>query len=436
MQRGVVPIWLIVVAVVVAVGGGGGVLYHRFVYLPKKAVPSPIPTKVASPSPSPEGATPSPSPVKQSSPAAKTGTCSPRGTATCDGQSRPISGPGNAGAGVAGVASGVATLKDVGLKTIQLSTGGTNGLDIDPDTGLVYAVNNSTVGAWCGKSGSRGDSLSIVDPASGKEIASVATEKGPVWPLVDTGNNVVYVATSAEGIIALHKRGTGEKLETIKVGGLPHDIALDKESNVLLVSNTNDGSQQYVAAIDAKTKSILGQHKVASLPHRIMLDAAKRLAYVVSVGSGTISIFNTMNGQPAGQFDTGGKGTIAFSSSTRKLFIPASGQAGQAESIRVINVDTKENVGTISPFLSNAGHQAFGLAVDEKNRLLFASIGDSKYVGVADIDSLKPLAVFEANDCTWGVKIDEKRQLGFVTNTSSGQVTVFDLKKVVSELKR
>lgn len=397
----------------------------------------------ASPSPSPVT---SPTQTKTVPVASKeamtpTGSCSPRGTATCDGEGRPITPGGGSGnitqGGGVGLASGVTKLTDVGLRSIQLSSGGTNGLAVDPETGLVYAVNNSTVGDWCGKKiEKRSDSLHVIDPSQAKEVASVTTDKGPVWPLVDTKNDIVYVATSSEGIVAKHRLGTGEKLGTIKVGGLPHDLGLDSESNILLVSNTNDGSQKYVAAVNAQTQQVIAQHSVAAMPHRIMLDPAKRLAYIVSVGSGTVSVFNTVDGTPAGQIETGGRGTLAFSTTKRQLYIPAPSAEGQAESIKVIHADTKQAVGTIGPFLTNAGHQAFGLAVDERNRLLFASLGDSNYVGIADLDNLKPLAVFEANNCTWGIAIDEKRQLGYVTNTAAGMVTVFDLQKIASQLKR
>lgn len=103
---------------------------------------------------------------------AGTATCAPRGTATCDGQGNPITpGGGAKGSGSVGVAAGVRTLTDVGLQTIKLTTGGTNGLDVDTKNGLVYAVSNSTVGAWCGKPvGTRSDTLSVIDPARGKEI--------------------------------------------------------------------------------------------------------------------------------------------------------------------------------------------------------------------------------------------------------------------------
>lgn len=382
---------------------------------------------------------PDPIKLKPDSTATNQESCSPRGTATCNGEGRSIATGGNASNNSSvGLAAGVVKLTDVGLKKIELSSGGTNGLDIDFDTGLVYTVTNSTVGSWCNKPvGKRADLLSIVDPVQGKEIAAIATDKGPVWPWVDVSNDAVIVATSSEGIIARHKRGSGEKLGTIKVGGLPHDVAVDSQSNIMLVSNTNDGSQKYVAAVDAKTQAILGQHQVAELPHRIALDSSKHLAYVMSVGSGTISVFDSTNGQPAGQFNTGGKGTMAFSSSTRRLFVPSGqGQTVGPETILAINADTHESVGTISAFLTNPGHQAFGLTVDEKNKLLFASLGDSPYVGIADLNTLKPLAVIETGDCTWGIKIDEKRQVGYVTDPASGLVSQFDLNMINQALKR
>ena len=271
--------------------------------------------------------------------------------------------------------------------------------------------------------GSRSNTLSVVDPVGGREIAAVKTEPGPVWPLVDAARGVVYVAASTEGRVAVHRVRTGAKLETIQVGGLPHDLGLF--GDVLIVSNTNDGSQRYMSVVDVATGKVRATHEVAWFPHRIAIDEASKRAYMMSVESGTITVVDMRSGKVIADFDSGGGGTMTFSTATRRLFVPGR-DAGRPNTIRVIDADSRELLGEIGPF-TGPGHQAFGLTVDEQRGLLYATVGDSNLVGVADIDTLEPLGVFEVDTCPWGVRLDPERGRGYVTSPARGTLGIFDL---------
>lgn len=372
-----------------------------------------------------------PAPVAQSQPSRAAppsgATCSPPGTATCDGQGRPIEGPAG------GAASGGASVPvlDVAVRSIALTGGGTNGLDIDPSTGLVYAVNNASTSDWCGVPvGARSNTLSIVDADAGREIASVPTDPGPVWPLVDSTRDVVYVAASTEGRVAVHRLGSGQKVKSISVGGLPHDLGLEPRAGLLIVSNTNDGSQRYMSVVDPASGTVRAHHRVARFPHRIAFDAAEARAYMMSVESGTITVVDMRTGEVIDSFDSGGGGTMAFSSRARRLFVPGR-NAGAPNTIRALDADTHAFIGEIGAF-AGAGHQAFGLTVDERRGLLYATVGDSNLVGVADIQTLQPLGVFEVDTCPWGVRLDPARGRGYVTSPARGTVGVFDLEAVAA----
>jgi DNA-binding beta-propeller fold protein YncE len=326
---------------------------------------------------------------------------------------------------------------DVGARVIPLSSGGVNGLDIDPQTGLVYAVSNSTAGAWCGvQGGARKDLLMVVDPVQGKETAAVSTERGPVWPLVDRAKGLVYVAASGDtrGMLGIHQVGTGAPSGVVPLSGLPHDLGLDPLSGLLVVSNTFDGSQRYISAVDTSTRTVVGDFQVTRYPHRIMMDTAKRLAYVISVESGTITVVDSKTGKPLSTIESGGGGTLWFSQSLRRFYVP-SRSSGAADTIRALNADTGALDGVIGPFLANAGHQAWGIAVDEGRGLLYATLGDSNLVGVADARTLKPLGVFSAGSCVWGVKMDEARGAGYVTD-ATGALIAFSLDRVAAALGR
>jgi DNA-binding beta-propeller fold protein YncE len=295
-------------------------------------------------------------------------------------------------------------------------------------------VTNSTVGGWCSQPvGARADQLSIVDLNSGKVIATNATGRGPVWPLVDPSRGVVYVATS-DGEVIVHDMATGARIDSIRVGGLPHDLGLDQVSGLLLVSNTNDGSQEYIAVVDANSRKVVRQLRVSKFPHRIATDAEGQVAYVMSVESGDVTVVDTDSGTVIRVVETGGRGTMAFSKATGRLFVPDRG-AGP-ETVRVIDAKTGEFVGVAGPFFSQAGHQAFGLAVDDQRGLLFVALGDSDFVGVADIGTLETVGVFKGPDCVWGVQVDPAAGIGVITGVTQGSVGIFSLTEVAELVRK
>lgn len=407
------------------------------------------PASPALPTVAPAAARTPAAPAGTAAPAVSGPTCSPPGTATCDGQGRPIvpgggapppgvaAPPGGAppgGVGGGAVATGVRLIEDVGLRVVKLSSGGTNGLDVDPATGLVYAVSNSTVGAWCGRPvGTRRDLLSVVDPVEAREIAAIPTVRAPVWPLAAGTGSVVYVAGS-DGVIGIHDRASRAQTGSIAVGGLPHDLGYDATSGYLLVSNTYDQSQDYVSVVDTRTRTVVAAHRVGGMPHKIVVDTATRRAYVMSVGNGRISVVDMSTGALERQIDSGGGGTLAVSPRVGRAF--ATGRVGAgADTIRVVDLRTGQGT-TTTPFLAMGGHPVHGMAVDDAAGLLYASLGDSDLVGVADVTSLRALAVFRVADCAWGVKLDPERGRGYVTGAAEGTVSVFDLRKVSAALGR
>lgn len=329
------------------------------------------------------------------------------------------------------------TLTDVGLDIIQLTGGGPNGLDIDPETGLVYVVMNG--GQWCGDPiPDTAKGVSIVDPANSMELDMVSTDLGPVWPLVDTQRNLVYVAASgAPGTIAIHKRGTGEKVGAIEIGGMPHDLGLDPNSGILIASNTKDSSQTYMAVVDLNTQTLLAHHQIGSFPHKIEVDSNRSLGYVLSLELGLISVVDMTTGNLTDEFSSGDvtltTGQMAYSPSLRRLYVTKTGSDPQ-NAIVVINADTSEIVGAIPSFTSDRPSIQFGVEVDETSGLLFAAIASTSYVGVADMTTLEPLGLIEVDFCPWAIGIDETRRLGFSTGNKNSTLSVFDLDKVVEAL--
>ncbi len=323
------------------------------------------------------------------------------------------------------------SLGDVGQRSIQLSGRAPQGLDVDLETGLVYVANNGSAVAGCAASPGVEGSLSVVDPALGRETARVDNVRGAVWPLVDAGRNVVYSANSGGKSLTLHARGTGALLQTIALGGRPHQMGMDPESPLLVVSNTNDETQTFVAIVNADTRTVVAHAPVAPLPHGVAVDRGRHLAYVSSVSDGTNTVVDLADGRIREAIATTtaqnpNSNLNAFSNALGRLFV-----ANSREGVVAIDGGTHARVGTLW-----FGSPAWGMQVDDASGLLFAALPDLHAVGIADARTLQPLALVPVDTCPFAVRLDTLRRLGFSTSMSKGTLTVFDLNRVVAALGR
>lgn len=318
-----------------------------------------------------------------------------------------------------------------GRQSIALSGRAPQGLDVDLETGLVYVANNGSYVANCKGTGQGVDrSMSIVDPSLLRETARIDNLGGPVWPLVDLGRNVVYSANSGGKSLTVHERGTGRLMDTIPLGGRPHQVGLDPERSLIVVSNTNDETQTFVAVIDAGTRTLVGHLPVAALPHGIAVDLDRHRAFVSSVSDGTNTAIDLSDGSLAGTITQTtsshpNANMNAFSRTLRRLFI------SDTPNVTVVDVDAGVRVGSLA-----FGSPAWGMQVDEASGLLYAALPDQNAVGVADAVTARPLGLISVDECPFAVRLDPVRRMAYSTGMNQNRLTAFSLSRVETALGR
>jgi len=315
------------------------------------------------------------------------------------------------------------------LQSIQLTGAGTQGLDVDLETGLVYAGNTGNTISKCDPGNVQQkpgrNTISVIDPSKGTELAREATDNGPIWPIVDPKRNVVYMANSGSpGTISLHEKGTGKKLESITVGGMPHAFGI--LDNILVVSNTHDSTQTYYSAVNLDTRKVIGNHKSPALPHPVVVDPEAKLAYMMGVQNAEVVVINMTTGQPKENFKLeGGNGQLAISKKLGKMVTDAS---KPGSGVVIYDSNTKKP-------LTDFGFQGLnapgtGIAIDEESGVFYVVIADQNGIGVGSLESMKPLGFFKVGECPYAVRLDAKRGKGYVTNSRDNTLSVFDLKEV------
>lgn len=381
------------------------------------ASPPATSTSLTTPTPAPTVVGPSPSPA-----------ASPSTNALCSDQS-----------------SGVCRIADAGVRHIPIGRAGANGLALDATSGLVYVVINGVTAQWCGDRGTFTAGLSIVDPAAGRELALVPTAEGPVWPLVDSRRGLVYVAGSGGiGTVAAHDPRSGALRRTFTIGGRPHDLGLDPSGRLMLVSNTYDKTQTWASTLDVDTGAVVSNPSVPELPHKVVVDEARHVGYVVSLGSGEITAIDLTTGARLRSFGSGPipqTSAMVFSPARRRLYVGKTGGSTPSSGSTIVALDAETGaivgeVGTFMPASSRATRPWGGFGLDDANGLLYAAMANSNDVAVVDLQTMRPLALFEVDACPWAIALDTARGVGYASSNQAAALSVFDLAKVMRALGR
>ena len=382
--------------------------------------------------------------------------CEPVNTATCDPQGNPIS-PGNNSPQPQGNINQTKVENiNATLNTIILGGGrnvrGAEGISLDTTTGYMYIGLNGSIISGCegdvglGGEPIGGGELSAINPINGVEIFSVKTGGSPIWPTVDSARGFVYVMGSGDGTVTTHNLENGAIINTINIGGKPHQGGLDFSTGKMVIGNTFKSSedinqQKYSSILNVDTFEIETNFESSPGAHGMAVDQENDLIYFSSVGDGQITVVDMQTneviktGIPKQKYGSefGGNNMLTRQSKTGRLF-----QANTQSSATGLIVIDENNLEAIEVIRFANNKIPWGLWVDETNDLLFAALPNANAIGVVDLQSLTHVLNIQVGECPYAVSIDTKRKVGVSTNQGTPSIntsaTVFDLCKVYKKL--
>jgi hypothetical protein len=299
------------------------------------------------------------------------------------------------------------------------------------------------VGLWLGIADSsnaqsllvvnQGDaSLSVIDPASAKQVAVIAentprvhaheaavsadgrTAFLPIYgstgvgrPGID-GHQLLIVDLPSRKIVATLDFGRGVR---------PHQPLLDPIHNLLYVTTELDRS---VTIIDPKTRKIVGSVPTSQPEsHMLALSHDGKRGYTANVGPGTVSALDLIGRKTIAVIPVSGEvQRISIANDDRSVFT-----ADQTKP-RLAVIDTATN--KVKSWVPLPG-TGYGTAPTPDGRFLLVAVPPTNQVAVVDLASLHVVRTIDVPSSPQEILIRPGGKIAYVSCSASGQVAAIDL---------
>ncbi|HKM49355.1 MAG TPA: YncE family protein [Terriglobales bacterium] len=254
--------------------------------------------------------------------------------------------------------------------------------------------------------------------ASGADYKVVNTWKlggdgGWDYLIADSDGHRLFIARATRVMVIDTESGKqiGEIPDTAGV----HGIALDPEIGRGFTSN---GREDTVSVFNLKSLAVEKKIKVGSGPDAILYDPFSKRVFTFN-GKGqdrSATAIDASKGEVVGKIDLGGKPEFAATDEKGTVFVNIE------DTSELVAFDPQKL--TVKSRWKLAGcEEPTGLAIDQKNRRLFAGCGGNKKMAIVDADSGKIVASPAIGDGCDATAFDADRGLAFAS-AGDGTITV------------
>jgi DNA-binding beta-propeller fold protein YncE len=228
---------------------------------------------------------------------------------------------------------------------------------------------------------------------------------------VDSDGRRVFIARATRVMVV--DADSGKSLGEIPDTPGVHGVALAPEFGRGFIS---DGGEDMVTIFDLKTLKPLNKVKVGTRPDAIIYDPFTKRVFTFNARSKDTTALDASKGEVAGTLALGGKPEFAASDEKGTMFVNIE------DTSELVAFDPQKLV--VKSRWKLAGcEEPTGLAIDRKNRRLFAGCGGNKKMAIVDADSGKVIAMPDIGDGCDATAFDPDQKLAFAS-AGDGTVTV------------
>lgn len=228
---------------------------------------------------------------------------------------------------------------------------------------------------------------------------------------VDSDGRRLFIARATRVMVV--DADSGKSLGEIPDTPGVHGVALAPEFGRGFIS---DGGEDMVTIFDLKTLKPLNKVKVGTRPDAIIYDPFTKRVFTFNARSKDTTALDASKGEVAGTLALGGKPEFAASDEKGTMFVNIE------DTSELVAFDPQKLV--VKSRWKLAGcEEPTGLAIDRKNRRLFAGCGGNKKMAIVDADSGKVIAMPDIGDGCDATAFDAEQKLAFAS-AGDGTITV------------
>jgi len=287
------------------------------------------------------------------------------------------------------------------LAKIQLPSGShPHGIDLDIAGQRAFVGNHQA------------NTLSVLDTASMTVAATIALPgaDGPNGVAYHPGLDRVYVTNRNTENISIVDPSGGSVIGNRSVGSLPDGVAV--AGDVVYVANFGSDS---VSILDAQTNVVTRTLALGDEPSLMATNDETGVVYLASHGNHTIYYLRDGNYYGSHPFGVTEPYGLGFDSITYRLY---AANRGSNRTVTMIDVNPNLWMGTF-----DVGQEPFVVGVNPRTGHVFVVCGDVvKVYDRRDNALLTTLPV--SSGAEEGIAVDPSRNLVYVTNSDTDQVTV------------
>jgi DNA-binding beta-propeller fold protein YncE len=244
------------------------------------------------------------------------------------------------------------------------------------------------------------------------KTAKVGGDGGWDYVNVDVENRRLYIARTGRT-----PRVNVYNLDTLEPVG---EVMTTNAHGAVIDPKTNHGfaTSRPITMFDSKTLANIKTIEVQGNPDGAFFDASDQRAYILSHSTPHVTVIDSKDGSIVKTFDIGGAPEQAAGDGKGHLYIDVEDK----DNIAVVDTKTLNVTGHYD--LAGKGGTCAGLAMDAKNRILFAACRNPANMVILNADDGKVITTLEIGKGTDGALFNPNTMEAFSSQGADGTLTI------------
>jgi YVTN family beta-propeller protein len=266
-----------------------------------------------------------------------------------------------------------------------------------------------------------GNSLSAIDAATNKVVATLTGIPGPHNLQVSPDGSTVWAVSGHEALAVAVDSQSYAVLGTAPVGNDPAHVVVSPDGMTAYISNSGDNT---VTVLDTATFTVSATIPVGEFPHGLRPSPDGQQVAVANLRSNTVSLIDTAALTVEATVEVGaGPVQVAFAPDGATLYVTLNGE----DAIAVVDLATKSVTGKVA--VGDGPVQIY--VTPDASTILVANQGTEEAPGttlsIVDAATLSEVATVETGQGAHGVVVEPSGRYAYVTNLYGDDLAVVDL---------